>query len=387
MAVTLTADRNRQIEFIASVPLDLINAMYFTSFADAHEGVDEWPRRARADMDPALRAELDVLFSFPHGDPGVMGALNDLVLLHREAWDSVDDLLRFVRDLPPGGAGDPEHPGIQGLSLYALRWPCDSPFAVQKGMTSRDAVERALADHSDLPGHGDSRSLMAIFDDPERTRARILAVIRRFYDEHYRPDEQRRLACIERSIAAHRRDVTLSPEELSRRLSGRGVSCLETVCAGEHSKYMFLPSLDVGPYNSCIDLAGVHGLYYPCEVAFRDAPDGEDDTTHRLALVCKALGDEQRLRILRLLRGNELYAQEIVERTGLHQSVVSRHLSFMRAVGLVNARRQNNMKFFSLNQEMGAELQRALDAFMPLATAPASTGKEAVRARAAHVRR
>ncbi len=143
------------------------------------------------------------------------------------------------------------------------------------------------------------------------------------------------------------------------------MSCLETVCAGEHDTYVFTPSVDVGPYNCCIDLAGVHGLYYPCEAEFRDAPDGEDEATHRLALVYKALGDEQRLRILRLLRGDELYAQEIVERTGLHQSVVSRHLSFMRAVGLINARRQNNMKFFSLNQEMRDDIRRALDAFMP----------------------
>src|SRR5512141_3457629 len=105
LAITLTAANSRPIEFVASVPLDLINAMYFTSFADSHEGVDEWPRQARATMDPALRAELDVLFSFPHGDPGVMGALSDLALLHRDTWDSVDDLLRFVRDLSAGGTG------------------------------------------------------------------------------------------------------------------------------------------------------------------------------------------------------------------------------------------------------------------------------------------
>lgn len=386
MAITLAPASDSRIGFVASVPLDLINAMYFTMLADSHEGVDEWPRRTRAAMDPGLREELDLLFSFPHGDPGIMGAINELMFLHPEIWDSVDDLLRFVRDLPAGGTGDPGKPGIQGLALHALRWPCDSPVEDANVAVGRAAVERAVADHSDMPGHGDAAALLALFDEPERTRARILALIRRFYDEHYRPDEQRRLACMERSIAAHRRDVALSPEELSRRLSGRGISCLETVCAGEHRRYLFTPSVDVGPYNSCIDLAGVHGLYYPCEVAFRDAPDGEDDSTHRLALVCKALGDEQRLRILRLLRGDELYAQEIVERTGLHQSVVSRHLSFMRAVGLVNARRQNNMKFFSLNQEMGAELQRALDAFMPLAAAPASPGKEALRARAAQVR-
>jgi len=58
-----------------------------------------------------------------------------------------------------------------------------------------------------------------------------------------------------------------------------------------------------------------------------------------------------------------------VERTGLDQSVVSRHLGFMRAVGLVIGRRQSNMKFFSLNPAMREELGRTLDLFL----APART--------------
>ena len=68
---------------------------------------------------------------------------------------------------------------------------------------------------------------------------------------------------------------------------------------------------------------------------------------------------------MRLLREREMYAQEIVERTGLHQSVVSRHLSFMAAVGLLQARRHNNMKFFSLNPAMRDELAGALELFLP----------------------
>jgi DNA-binding transcriptional ArsR family regulator len=55
----------------------------------------------------------------------------------------------------------------------------------------------------------------------------------------------------------------------------------------------------------------------------------------------------------------------IVERTGMHQSVVSRHLAFLKAVALVNVRRQNNMKFYSLNREMSAQLKQAVDAFLP----------------------
>ena len=94
------------------------------------------------------------------------------------------------------------------------------------------------------------------------------------------------------------------------------------------------------------------------------APE-EGEETRRLARIYKALSDEQRLRILHLLRDGELYAQQIVERTGLHQSVVSRHLEFMRAVGLLQARRQNNMKFFTLNPAMRDELGKTLDLFLP----------------------
>jgi DNA-binding transcriptional ArsR family regulator len=386
VAITLSSNPRTGIEFVTSVSLDLLNALYFTALADGHEGLDDWPRDTRARMDAGLRAELDLLFSFPHGEPGVMGALNDLVFLHREAWGGVDDLLRFVRDLPAAGSGDPAQPGIQGLALYALRWPCDAPFDTPAGVTGRGAIEAALRDHTDMPQHSDLAGLVAMFDDPERTRARILTLMRRFYDEHYRPDERRRIACMERSVASHRGDVARDPAELSRRLTGRNVSCLETVCEGDHAEQIFVPSVDVGPYNSCINLPNLHALYYPCEARFRDVSGDPDETTHRVALVCKALGDEQRLRMLAMLRDGELYVQEIVDRTGLHQSVVSRHLGFMRAVGLVNSRRQNNMKFYSLNQDMGTELRRALDAFMPSAAGPARPGKEARRVAPASVR-
>src|SRR5437899_9246716 len=119
----------------------------------------------------------------------------------------------------------------------------------------------------------------------------------------------------------------------------------------------------MGVYNSCATVDGLHGLFYPLEPEFLDAPVDVEET--RLARIHKALADEQRLRILRLLRGREMYAQEIVESTGLHQSVVSRHLSFMKAVGLVESRRQNNMKFFRVNPEARQELSKTMELFAP----------------------
>jgi ArsR family transcriptional regulator len=365
-------------DFVASVPLDLLNAMYFTFLAGELEGIEPWPIETRRRMDPALRAELDLLLSYPRQQPGIVGALNDTLFVHRSRIADIDSLLEFVRTMPAEGTESPHEPGIQGLAIYALRWPGGQPFVLPAGMPARDALAARLAGPPDddlttcaaTADIGGAKTVLALFDDPEQVRARLLALIRRFYDEHYRADEERRLACMQRSVAFHRDQPVRDVDGLLRALTGRHISCLQEVPAA-YTDFVFVPSVDTGPYNSCADLPPVHGLHYPCETRFtREDSAHPADDTHRIALVYRALGDEQRLQILRLLRDGELYATEIVERTGIHQSAVSRHLAFMKAVGLVNVRPQNNMKFYSLNSEISRDLRHVVELFvgaMPVA--------------------
>lgn len=353
-----------RVEFVASVPLDLMNAMYFTHLAGQLEGIEGWPAEVRRGMRPQLREELDFLFTYPKGEPGVMGAINDSLFAHREAWTDLEALLRYVRVLPPGVGEPPRWPGIQGLALHAIRWPVFTPeVEVDPSAPSREVLAKAVAGAS-----LDVDAVLAVYDRPEELRQRILDLIQRFYEEYYRHDLPRRLPCLERSVAAHRNQPVGDINELIRSLTHRPISCLEEEPEA-YTEHVFAPSLDMGPWVSCADTPPIHGLYYPCETQFMGVPSEESEETVRLARIHKALGDEQRLRILRLLRDGELYAQQIVERTGLHQSVVSRHLMFMHAVGLVRSRRQDNRKFFSLNPAMRDELSKTLDLFL----APART--------------
>lgn len=62
----------------------------------------------------------------------------------------------------------------------------------------------------------------------------------------------------------------------------------------------------------------------------------------------KALGDETRLRILNLLRGQELCVCDIFAALDLPQSTVSRHLAILRRAGWVNDERRGSWMYYRL---------------------------------------
>ena len=68
----------------------------------------------------------------------------------------------------------------------------------------------------------------------------------------------------------------------------------------------------------------------------------------------KALADENRLRILLLLRERELCVFELMGVLGLSQPLVSSHLGVLRSAGLVEARREGKRIRYSLS-EVGRE--------------------------------
>ena len=94
------------------------------------------------------------------------------------------------------------------------------------------------------------------------------------------------------------------------------------------------------------------------------------DESAGLAVLFQALADPTRLRLLRLLDGNELRVQEMVEILGLTQPTVSRHLGLLLRRGLVRRRREGSWTFYSLDRatpvfaagSLGAAVQERLGA-------------------------
>ena len=70
----------------------------------------------------------------------------------------------------------------------------------------------------------------------------------------------------------------------------------------------------------------------------------------------KALADETRQRIMKLLCCRELCVNDLVHELGhVSQPTVSHHLQILRAAGLVDARRDGKQIYYTLRQETIAD--------------------------------
>lgn len=66
---------------------------------------------------------------------------------------------------------------------------------------------------------------------------------------------------------------------------------------------------------------------------------------------CKALADETRQAILRLLLQGEMCVSDIVDAFGLSQPTISHHLGILKNVGLVSSRKEGKQVYYAANQE------------------------------------
>ena len=81
----------------------------------------------------------------------------------------------------------------------------------------------------------------------------------------------------------------------------------------------------------------------------------------RAGALFRALGDPTRLRILHLLRGGELCVGDLVAVLRVPQPTTSRHLTALKRVGLVTARKRSYWTFYALAAPRTALHHRVLD--------------------------
>ena len=92
----------------------------------------------------------------------------------------------------------------------------------------------------------------------------------------------------------------------------------------------------------------------------------------KIANIFRALSDDTRLRVIKLLQERELCVCELMQVLAMSQPRISRHMSVLKNAGLVEDRREGKWVYYSLrNEAQGKETKIILDAMVVVASGDA----------------
>ncbi len=151
-----------------------------------------------------------------------------------------------------------------------------------------------------------------------------------------------------RPRAARRRPRAYAGSELIERDDRRHpLAARRSASAGSSSR----PTYFSRPYNILLAGTGLAVLRLPRR---RRRPGGRPTGSLRPPAVVRlhrALGDETRLRILKLLAGRDLYLTEIAQQLELSKPTIKHHLALLRAAGLVTVVEAGSVIYYSLRRD------------------------------------
>lgn len=194
--------------------------------------------------------------------------------------------------------------------------------------------------------------------DTVTAKSLVVEVLERWYEEVFRAKEADVEAVLVRDAKTKRAMAPgLSPEAL-----------IEAATNGlqfrrEHwaQRVILLPHVALRPWNTMSAWEELYIIGYPVA----DESLGVDTSAPSAALIRlhKALGDEKRLRMLKILAGGSASLQDLARATGLAKSSAHHHLVILRAAGLVKVT-TGEESIYTLRRDVIPEASAMLGKFL-----------------------
>ena len=354
-----------EIEFRISLIESLLHAIVLVMIGPLHEGLDQWVYATYAALPSNLKADMEICFAFlqiaspfyawaielPADDPSRRDF--SAFVANVKAFTDKD----FQNFLQSGLEAQLEHKirKIEGHSFPSLQ--------------DTEKLRSLLQKEEIVPYEEYVDLAVDLICDPAGLKDRFVAGITRFWDEFYQVEYERNLPLTEQSVEYQRRQ-NYSGDFLTIFTAVTGRSLPEELYEDlgrlqDLEKVIFIPSCYVGPFVTSYELSEL----YPLALLFYNCRSRGTLIREELPLVeslfppLKALADETRLQILTILNSRELYAQQIVERMDISQPAVSRHLQLMVAGGILDVRKEESMKYYSISEKTLNKLANELEYF------------------------
>jgi DNA-binding transcriptional ArsR family regulator len=166
--------------------------------------------------------------------------------------------------------------------------------------------------------------------DTEAAKALVVRLLDRWYEEIFRPTEAETAEILARDAEAKRSLASgRSPEALIE----AATNGLEFRREPWARRVLLVPHIALRPWNTMSAWEDLYILGYP--VADESLGAEASAPPAGLLRLHKALGDEKRLRMLKILAKGSASLQQLAQATGLAKSSAHHHLVILRSAGLV----------------------------------------------------
>ena len=240
------------------------------------------------------------------------------------------------------------------------RTPADSFLrAAQGDPRAREELLAASRDYEmayQKDSEAATRTLLSL--GVEATKDLLLEAVRLWRDEVFGPHEQEVASILARDAEAKQALVgRVAPEKLIE-IATNGLEYTPQPWA---RRVLLLPHLAMRPWNVLCAHDEVAIICYP--VADDSLGADPDAPPARLVRLHKALGDEKRLRMLKVMAKGAADLQELADVAGLAKSSAHHHLVILRSAGLIRVTTGEQGRY-SLRRDFIPEAARWLEAFL-----------------------
>ena len=206
--------------------------------------------------------------------------------------------------------------------------------------------------------------LASIFErGPEATKAELIAVLEAWEASVWRTEEPRVMPILERDAEGKRALAAELPLERFTEVATNGVEYLPRPGVRE---VVLTPTFVNRPWVSTTEYCDVDILTYP--VADESVTAETDAPPLRLVRLSKALGDERRLRILRILGSGDKTLMELAELFEVPKTTMHHHMIALRSAGLVTL--TSGTKRYRLRRDALPDVGELLRGYVGAATGP-----------------
>jgi DNA-binding transcriptional ArsR family regulator len=234
------------------------------------------------------------------------------------------------------------------VGVYVPTWrDLVGPAWLERAAAGDPAAVKKLLAHPRYYGGESAKALSIVLPlSPAQTKRRVLAIMHRFASEVFDGRGRAVVAGLERDA---KRVASLGQTLSAEHVISAATGGYEYHPEPEFSRVVLVPHEAARPWLLLCQHGDARIICYPL------AADAEPSLEEEGVRLGRALGDEQRMRILRRLVAGDASLAELADSVGIAKSTAHHHLALLREAGLVALHGNSRRYWYSLRPGVAGE--------------------------------